>query len=461
MALNESTMWSGEYDPDQEIAFGRERLDALRQLYFEGNIVEGHRIAHDSLRGRKHSFGTHLPIGELKLDFLFDGQDDTKSYRRSLNLEEAVATVSFERGGVRYFREYFSSNPQGVLVMRLTADKRKAISFVISMEMKRNEAAICTEEDRLTFEGQALFPMHGTGGVHYYGCIAVVTQGGTIKQMPQGLCIEEADAATLVVDVRTNYNIEDCEKPINDYQNICRRSVDCALAREYADMRSEHIADYAALFSRVKLQLGKEKSSKLTTDARWHSLKQGNEDIGLQALFFQYGRYLLIASSRENSPLPVALQVYDYICKILDMLVTCEECSLGAIREAIVNVTSDYAETVENARERLINALEIIVVAYCATLIKKHADDKLEALFNDNQKPIAKAKYSKKTDTDLIIGRRVKVIEPISNRDETGTVKVNGQEWSARLVDTNGRAESGETVIVLSINGVKLICKKV
>ena len=153
--------------------------------------------------------------------------------------------------------------------------------------------------------------------------------------------------------------------------------------------------------------------------------------------------------------------LYDYICKILDMLVTCEECSLGAIREAIVNVTSDYAETVENARERLINALEIIVVAYCATLIKKHADDKLEALFNDNQKPIAKAKYSKKTDTDLIIGRRVKVIEPISNRDETGTVKVNGQEWSARLVDTNGRAESGETVIVLSINGVKLICKKV
>ncbi len=153
--------------------------------------------------------------------------------------------------------------------------------------------------------------------------------------------------------------------------------------------------------------------------------------------------------------------LYDYICRILDMLVTCDECSLGAIREAIVDVTSDYTETVENGRDRLINALEIIVVAYFATLVKKHADDKLEALFNDSQKPSAKPKYNKKTDTDLIIGRRVKVIEPINNLEETGTVKVNGQEWSARLSDAKGKAAAGDTVIVLSINGVKLICKKV
>lgn len=308
LALNEATMWSGEYDPNQEIAFGRERLDALRQLYFEGNISEGHRIAHDSLRGKKHSFGTHLPIGELKLDFLFDGESETEAYHRRLNMEEAVASVSFERGGVRYSREYFSSNPQGVLVVRLTANKRKAISFAVSMDMKRDEATIQTEVDRLTFEGQALFPMHGTGGVHYYGCIAVLTDGGIIERMPQKLCVENADAATLIIDVRTNYNNEDCESPITDYQDICRRSVDCALERDYADMRREHVTDYAALFSRVQLQLGKEKSSRLTTDARWNLLRQGKEDIDLQALFFQYGRYLLIASSREDSPLPVALQ---------------------------------------------------------------------------------------------------------------------------------------------------------
>lgn len=312
LALNESTMWSGAYDPNQEIPFGRERLDALRRLYFEGRIAEGHRIAHDSLRGQKHSFGTHLPIGDLKLDFLFP---DTKgagtgAYRRSLSLQEAVAAVSFERGGVKYRREYLSSNPQGVLAVRLTADKRGAISFTASVDMVRQgEATLRTEADRLTFEGQALFPMHGPGGVHYYGCIALRTEGGQTTQTAQGLRVEGADAVTIVADVRTNYNVKDCETPLTDYRETCRRSVDAALARAYADIRREHVADHAALFSRVKLQLGDHKApSALTTEARWHALKQGADDVDLQALFFQYGRYLLIASSREDSPLPVALQ---------------------------------------------------------------------------------------------------------------------------------------------------------
>lgn len=154
--------------------------------------------------------------------------------------------------------------------------------------------------------------------------------------------------------------------------------------------------------------------------------------------------------------------LYDYICKIIDMLVTCDECSISAIRGAIIKVTEDYTETVDGSRERLINALEIIILAYCATLIKRHADDMLESLYNNTPaKPAERVKNSKKTDTDLIIGRRVKVIEPINNLEETGTVKVNGQEWSARLAEKNGKANSGDNVIVLSINGVKLICKKV
>ena len=150
--------------------------------------------------------------------------------------------------------------------------------------------------------------------------------------------------------------------------------------------------------------------------------------------------------------------LYDYICKILDMLVTYDECTIGSIRDTIENVTDTYEETVEGARERLTNALEIIIVAYYATLVKKHADDKLEALYNQKA---PKMKGNRKTDTDLIIGRRVKVVEQINNREETGTVKINGQEWSARMKDANGIAQSGETVIIQSINGVKLICKKI
>ncbi len=150
--------------------------------------------------------------------------------------------------------------------------------------------------------------------------------------------------------------------------------------------------------------------------------------------------------------------LYDYICRILDMLVTYDDCSLNSVHDVIVQVTSDYTERIEGARERLVNALEIIIVAYYASLLKKHTDDKLEALYN--QKP-PKMKGNRKTDTDLMIGRRVKVVEPINNREETGTVKLNGQEWSARLQGKDGIAQSGEVVTVQSINGVKLICKKV
>lgn len=308
LALNESSMWSGQYDPDQHIAFGRERHDALRQLYFDGKFLEGHKIAHDSLRGVKHSFGTHLPIGDLKLDFVYAKEGECQKYRRSLDLEKGLALVTFEKGGVKYSREYFSSNPQGVLVFRLSADKPGQISFTASMNMLREHAIIKTEQNRLTFQGQALFPKQGRGGVHYFACIAIKPEGGSMLQQLQSLKVENADAVTIIVDVRTNYNVQDCEKPLTDYENICRQAVDKALQRDYKDLRREHVADFSRLFSRVSLHLGDAAAAKIPIDKRWAAVKAGADDPALQALFFQYGRYLLMSSSREDSPLPVALQ---------------------------------------------------------------------------------------------------------------------------------------------------------
>lgn len=308
LALNESTMWSGEYDPEQEIPFGRERLDALRKLYFDGNLPQGHSIAHDYLRGQKHSFGTHLPIGDLRLEFKSDDKNSYSNYSRSLNLDEAVATVEYLSNGVNFRREYIASNPKGVLVFRLTADKDKSISFTMKMDMLREGAVINCRDNRLTFEGQALFPKQGSGGVCYYGCVAVKCDDGKIETHPEGISVENATAVTIIANVRTNYNHLDCETPLTNYKEECLAAVDEAYNSNYEDMRKEHVRDYSSLFSRVKLQLGSAPQSKLSTEERWHALKAGADDAALQALFFQYGRYLLIASSREDSPLPVALQ---------------------------------------------------------------------------------------------------------------------------------------------------------
>lgn len=150
--------------------------------------------------------------------------------------------------------------------------------------------------------------------------------------------------------------------------------------------------------------------------------------------------------------------LYDYICKIHDILIRRESCHIGNIRDAISEVTADYREVIPGAKERLENALEVIIVAYYASIVKKLADDRLEALFLEAPKS---KQSNRRTDTDLFIDKRVTVIEDISYRQGTGAVKVNGQVWSARLTNKNEVARTGESVIVQNIDGVKLICRKI
>ena len=127
VALNESSMWAGEYDPNQEKPFGREKLDELRKLFFEGKLIEGNGIAGRELVGTPHSFGTHLPIGDLKIKFDYTGKEGgVEDYRRELDLTNAVVTVSFKKGGTKYKREFISSNPQDAVVMHFTADKKQS-----------------------------------------------------------------------------------------------------------------------------------------------------------------------------------------------------------------------------------------------------------------------------------------------------------------------------------------------
>lgn len=299
LALNESTMWSGEEDPEQHKYFGREMMDGLRQMFFSGKLIEGNSIAWDNLVGTPHSFGTHLPVGDLKLDFVYP-QGEVIKYQRSLNLKDAVCRVDYEVGGVHYAREYFASNPDGLLVVRLTADTKKSLTFDVSLDLLR-EAEIKTEGDLLRFSGQALFPMHGKGGVHFEGRIRVLAERGTVEAREGKIGVKNADAVTLLVDVRTDY-----KNPM--YESVCKESIKNASDKSYKELKRNHVADYSRLFDRVDLQFESENSSVLPTDVRRQNALAGKDDPALDALFFQYGRYLTIASSRENSPLPIALQ---------------------------------------------------------------------------------------------------------------------------------------------------------
>ncbi len=299
LALNESTMWSGQYNENQNKPFGREKMNQLRKLFFEGKLSEGNRIAGDNLHGNQTSFGTHLPIGDLKMQFIYP-EGKVTGYRRSLSLDEAVSSVSFNSGGVNYKREYFATNPDNVLVLRLTADKQKSITMNMGLDLMR-QADLSVEDNQLVFTGKVNFPLHGPGGVCFEGRIAVLADNGEVKMEQSGVGIKEADAVTLIVDVRTDY-----KSP--DYKTLCADGVKKAAAKSYDELKQAHIKDYNTLYNRVSIHFGQDANRALPTDVRWKQVKEGKTDTGLDALFFQYGRYLTIASSRENSPLPIALQ---------------------------------------------------------------------------------------------------------------------------------------------------------
>lgn len=300
VSLNEITMWSGQYDENQEIPCGREKLDEIRKLFFEGKIEEGNLLGAEYLSGRPNSFGTHLPVGDLKIKFTHKS-DKIKNYKRELDIENSVTKVRYKAGNTNYTREYICSNPDEVLLIRLSSDTKNALNLELKLELLR-ESEINSSDNQLSFSGQALFPKLGPGGVNYLGEIYVSIHGGTIKSDNNILFVEKSDEVLITIDIRTDY-----KNP--GYKELCSKTIEKANSKSYDQLKQSHIEDYTRLFKRTELFLGKSKFDNFATDIRRNQLKEsGKDDPGLFSLFFQYGRYLLISSSRENSPLPANLQ---------------------------------------------------------------------------------------------------------------------------------------------------------
>lgn len=299
VALNEITMWSGQPDKFQERPLGKEMLNDIRQLFFDGKYSEGNRVVSEFMAGVPHSFGSHVPAGDLKMKFYYP-TGNVSNYKRELSLDNAINTVIYKVGNVEYIREYFCSNPNDALIIRLTASKSKALKFDISLDMLR-ESVFNTIDNSIEFSGKVSFPKQGPGGVNFMGKVSVSTKDGKVSALKDKVSIDGATSATIVVDIRTDYSN-------SQYKDDCLQTVSRALAQDYTTLKNKHIKDYSNLYKRVDLFLGKSDFDNLPTDKRWERVKAGNNDIGMDALFFQYARYLQIAASRENSPLPANLQ---------------------------------------------------------------------------------------------------------------------------------------------------------
>lgn len=299
VGLNEITMWSGKPDPFQQRSVTPDSWTALRQLFFDGKYLEGNQIGSELLAGSPHSFGSHVPLGDMTVAFDHP-QGEIAEYKRMLDINQAVSTVSYRIGDISYTREYFCSNPANALVTRFTSNKKEALNLVVSFDMLR-EANFSPSKDGVEFKGTVSFPIQGPGGVDFMGKVAVKLKDGSLEVVGDKIRIVNATTVDVIFDLRTD--LKD-----NQYQERCQQTVSNALLSSYEQLKKNHTDDYARLYNRVKLSFGKSGQEHLPTDERWDRLKAGQEDIGMDALFFHYARYLQIASSRENSPLPTALQ---------------------------------------------------------------------------------------------------------------------------------------------------------
>lgn len=230
-----------------------------------------------------------------------------KGYSRSLDLATGIARTEFEIGGTRFVREVLASKPDDVVAVRLTSSGRGVISFRLGFPRPDSPPALSGANGWILRAGQAA---HGSThlGVRFAGAVRVIPTGGTMAADGEALVVEGADAATLLVSAATDYNKENPLAPLaRDAMQMARRIVERASSKPFDAMRSAAVADHARFFDRVAIDLGPGPAGKLPTDERLRRVKEGASDPGLEALYFQYGRYLLIGSSRPGD-LPANLQ---------------------------------------------------------------------------------------------------------------------------------------------------------
>ncbi|WP_343305512.1 glycoside hydrolase family 95 protein [Chitinophaga niabensis] len=299
--LNESTIWSGgpnRNDNPDALAV----LPEVRKLIFEGKHKEASKLATEKMQSKIHGM-KYQPAGDLKLDF--PGHDAFENYYRELDLESAVAKITYRVNGVQYTRSAFATVPGQVIVVRITADKPGSISFTASLATEHKPSAVSvTGNDELIMTGTSGSKDGVAGKVKFRTLAKVRTEGGSVKPAGSAVSVTNANAVTIYISIATNFvNYNDVSA---DEGKRAATYLSKALQQNYAALLKEHVAAYQQYFNRVKLDLGRTDSTKNPTNVRLRDFANGN-DPQFASLYFQFGRYLLISASQPGGQ-PANLQ---------------------------------------------------------------------------------------------------------------------------------------------------------
>lgn len=317
LQLNEDTLWSGgpkQWDNPEALAV----LPDVRRLLFSAEYDGADQL---SKKMQGPFTQSYMPLGDLYLDF--DHPDSPADYQRELDLDTALASVAYTIGDARFTREVFASAPDQVIVVRLSCDQPGGLSFSARLTSQLHHSIQPLAASGLSLTGRCpshvepnyrqsaepiIYDQHGEG-MRFVIHVKAIVDGGQLLVNAEQLRVEHANTVTLCLSAATSFHGYD-RSPGRDGQDaadLACHYLEAALQQPYAHLRQTHIADYQQLFQRVSLDLGTSLAAQLPTDHRIRVFAEDDDDPQLVTLLFQYGRYLLIASSRPGTQ-PANLQ---------------------------------------------------------------------------------------------------------------------------------------------------------
>jgi len=358
LQLNEDTLWAGgPYDPVNPQA--SEALPEARRLVFEGKYQEASRLISARVMSKPLAQMPYQTAGDLILTFPEMGTVD--DYRRDLNLDTAVAGVEYTAGGVRFSRQVFASPVDQVIVVRLTADHKGAVSFTAGLTSPQRGSVETDADKDLILRGVNGGAQGVRGALKFQVRARVLAEGGTVTATSNAVTVAQADSATILIAAATSYrSFKDVD---GDPEALATGRIKAAAAKPFSALLEAHTREHQRLFRRVSLDLGTGPGGGLPTDERIRSFHNGG-DPGFAALYFQFARYLLLGCSRPGGQ-PANLQGLwndsmnppwqsKYTININTEMNywPAESCNLAECVEPLVDMVRDLSETgARTARE--------------------------------------------------------------------------------------------------------------
>jgi alpha-L-fucosidase 2 len=312
--LNEESLWSGS-KVDANPTVEPRKLKEIQQLILDSKIQEAQNLANKTIMSSPAFLRSYQPLGDFFIDYSNEEwtSSEVRNYRRELDLRTGIAKTVFTRIDQTITQEVFASSPDNVIVVRISTDNPGKLSLKAFLSRTQDATFIATDSNRIRMSGKIVDPPSlnsGPAGVHmaFEGQVLGFTDGNMLTSN-NAFLVENATSAVFYITAATDYNLAklDFDRSINPEER-CTQILKDLTVNAYPLVLDRHLKEFGSLFNRVDLNLNGKNMESIPTNQRLENLRNGAEDMDLLSLYFQYGRYLLMSSSRSPGVLPANLQ---------------------------------------------------------------------------------------------------------------------------------------------------------